>query len=101
VANKKAPAGGPFEAGEHIVGDDGPEVFTPVEPSYARFVGGEGTFYGGIPARDLTRAEWDELPLQLQHAAIITQLYAVPPAAKAAVTKALEPATADQGNNEA
>lgn len=98
MASKKT-ADGPIEPGGAVlVGDDGPELFIPTEPPYVRFVGGEGTFFGGIPARDLTRAEWDELPLALQHAAIATQLYEVPPAAKAAVTKALPGA---EGNNEA
>jgi hypothetical protein len=90
VANTKTAVEGPIEPDAPVrIGERGPEMFIPTEPPYARFVGGEGTFYGGIPARNLTRAEWDELPLFLQQAAIATQLYEVPPAAKAAVTKAL------------
>lgn len=47
------------------------------EPPYAHWVGTADSFIGGIPARDLSRAEWDALPDVLREAALHTQLYVI------------------------
>lgn len=48
------------------------------EPIYAHFSGAGDVFIGGIPARDLTKSEWDALHPILQTAALATQLYTIP-----------------------
>lgn len=50
---------------------------TSSEPTYARFAAPEGYFISGIPARDLTRAEWDELSEELRTLALGSGLYTI------------------------
>jgi len=47
------------------------------EPPYARFAGDGSMFFGGIPARDLSRAEWDAIPGAVREAALATGLYTI------------------------
>lgn len=42
---------------------------------YLKYVGGGEEYIGGVPARDLTRAEYDALPTHLQGAVEGSALY--------------------------
>lgn len=44
-----------------------------------RYTGDGAAYVEGIPARDLTRAEWDRIRPDLQALALATGLYVVPP----------------------
>ena len=43
---------------------------------YATYIG-DGAFVNGVPARDLTKAEWDELTAEQRKAAVDLKLYRV------------------------
>lgn len=47
------------------------------EPPYARFAGDGSMFFGGVPARNLSRAEWDAIPDRVREAALATGLYTI------------------------
>jgi hypothetical protein len=60
------------------------------EPEMIRYLGDGSAYVEGIPARDLTRDEWDRLRADLRERALATGLYAVPP------TKTEKPARSDK-----
>lgn len=63
--------------GAVIAEADAPPPYAPPEPPYARFAGDGSVFFGGIPARDLSRAEWDAIPGAVREAALATGLYTI------------------------
>lgn len=47
---------------------------------FAKYLGDGSAYVEGIPARDLTRDEWERIRPDLRELAVATGLYAVPPA---------------------
>lgn len=65
-----------------------------VESDVIRYIG-EGTYVPGIPARNLSGAEWDELPAATRQALLAQNLYVLPNGVESpAVEDAIAPASA-------